>query len=48
MASNHELNTGLTQGTLLNNGRFELIEKIGQGGYGYVYSAHDNQNKGEK
>ena len=47
MASNHELNTGLTQGTLLNN-RFELIEKIGRGGYGCVYSAHDNQNKREK
>ena len=48
MASNHyELNTGLTQGTLLNN-RFELIESIGQGGFGTVYSAHDNQNKGEK
>jgi serine/threonine protein kinase len=48
MASNHhESNTGLTQGTLLNN-RFELIENIGQGGYGVVYSAHDNQNKREK
>ena len=36
------------KGELLNNGRFELIEKIGQGGFGCVYSAHDNQNRGER
>ena len=48
MASNYDLySTGLTQGTLLNS-RFEIIEKIGQGGFGQVYSAHDNENRGEK
>ena len=48
MASNYdELDTGLNKGELLNN-RFEIIEGIGQGGFGFVYSAHDNKNRGEK
>jgi serine/threonine protein kinase len=48
MASNYDLySSGLTQGTLLNS-RFEILEKIGQGGFGQVYSAHDNENRGEK
>ena len=46
MTSN-EFNTGLTQGTLLNN-RFELKEKISQGWFGTVYSALDYVNRGEK
>ena len=49
MASNYdEYDTGLKKGELLNSGRFEIIEKIGQGGFGCVYSAHDNHNRGEK
>ena len=48
MASNHyELNTGLKKGELLNK-RFEIIEGIGKGGFGFVYSAHDNENRREK
>ena len=49
MASNcDECSTALKKGELLHNGQFELIEKIGQGGFGKVYSAHDNQNNREK
>ena len=49
MASNYdEYDNALKSGELLNNGRFEIIEKIGQGGFGLVYSAYDNQNRGEK
>ena len=49
MASNYDsYSAGLTQGALLNNNRFEIIEKIGHGGFGQVYSAHDNQNNREK
>ena len=40
--------TGLKKGELLNNARFEIIEKIGEGAFGFVYSAHDNENKGAK
>ena len=49
MESNYdEYDTGFKKGALLSNGRFEIIEKIGQGGFGLVYSAHDNENRGEK
>ena len=49
MASNYDLyDNALKSGDLLNDGRFEIIEKIGQGGFGFVYSAYDNQNRGEK
>ena len=43
-----EYQTCFKKGELLNNGRFEIIEGIGNGGFGSVYSAHDNQNRGEK
>ena len=49
MASNYDMyDTGFKKGEILNNGRFEIIEKIGQGGFATVYSAHDNENRGEK
>lgn len=48
MASNrYKLDAGLKKGELLNK-RFEIIENIGQGGFGCVYSAHDNKKRGEK
>ena len=48
MASNYEMyDAGLKEGEILNN-RFEIIKKIGQGGFGFVYIAHDNENRGEK
>ena len=49
MASNYdEYNNELKSGELLNDGRFEIIEKIGQGSFGFVSSAYDKQNRGEK
>ena len=49
MASNYDAyDTGLKKGEILNNGRFEIIKKIGQGRFGLVYSAYDNENRGEK
>lgn len=49
MASKYDkYDTGLKKGELLNNDRFEIIEAIGQGGFGYVYSANDNQNNRKK
>ena len=49
MASTDNINDiGLKTGELLNNGRFEIIEEIGRGGFGAVYSAKDNQNSEEK
>ena len=38
---------GLKKGELLND-RFEIIDKIGQGAFGSVYSAYDKQNKRKK
>ena len=49
MASYYDIyDSSLKKGELLNNGQFEIVEKIGQGGFGTVYSAHDNENRGEK
>ena len=48
MASNYDMyDTGLKEGEILKS-RFEIIKKIGQSGFGFVYSVHDNENKGEK
>ena len=43
-----EFRAEVKKGDLLNNGRFEIIENIGQGGFGCVYSAHDNEKRGER
>ena len=49
MASNYDIyDNDLKKGELLNNGRFEVIERISQGAFGTVYSSHDNQNRREK
>ena len=49
MASNYEeYSTGIKKGELLHKDRFEIIKQIGQGGFGFVYSARDNENRGEK
>ena len=50
MASNYneQHSTELKEGDLLHKDRFKIIKKIGQGGFGFVYCARDNQNKGEK
>ena len=47
-ASDDIYDAGLKKGELLHNGRFEIIEKIGKGAFGAVYSAKDNQNGEEK
>jgi hypothetical protein len=47
-SSFEEYDTELKKGNLLNENRYEIIEKIGQGSFGVVYSAHDNENRGEK
>ena len=49
MASSDDIyDIGLKKGELLNSGRFEIIEEIGKGGFGALYSAKDNQNSEEK
>ena len=49
MALNYDKNcNGLKKGELIHNGQFEIIKQIGYGGFGFVYSAHDNDNRGEK
>lgn len=49
MASIYDIyDNDLKKGELLNNGQFEIIEKISQGGFGTVYSSHDNKNRREK
>ena len=54
MASNieneneHDDETWLKAGKKFNNGRFEIIKKIGQGGFGNIYLVYDNQNEKEK
>ena len=46
-SSYDEFHAEVKKGHLLND-RFEIIENIGQGGFGCVYSAHDNENRGER
>lgn len=54
MASNieneneHDDETWLKPGKKFNNDRFEIIKKIGQGGFGNIYLVYDNQNEKEK
>ena len=54
MASNiendneHDEETWLKAGKKFNNDRFEIIKKIGQGGFGNIYLVYDNQNEKEK
>ena len=40
MASSHAV-----ENKSFNNGRYDVIEKIGDGGFGVVYLALDNQEK---
>jgi len=47
-SNSKEYDTRLKKGDLLNKNRYEIIEKIGVGSFGRVYSAHDNENRGEK
>ena len=44
---NELYNTEIRKGELLND-RFEIIDKVGHGGFGSVYSAYDKQNKRKK
>lgn len=47
MASNYYIfDKKLKEGELLKD-RFEIIKQIGGGGFGTVYNAYDNKNKGE-
>ena len=48
MASNFDdYENDLRKGTILNS-RFEIIQRIGEGGFGIVYKAFDNDNEKEK
>ena len=38
----------LVKGTLLNDGRYEIIKEIGKGGFGNVFLVIDNENDKEK
>lgn len=44
MESLEYFETDLKKGDLLNN-RYELVEKIGQGGFGSVYKILDKENE---
>lgn len=48
MATNFgDYGNGYNKGDLLDD-RFEVIEKIGEGGFGIVYKVFDNENKKEE
>jgi serine/threonine protein kinase len=46
MAANNQ--PDLAKGTLLNDGRYEIVKEIGKGGFGNVFLVIDNENEKEK
>ena len=46
MAANNQ--PEFSKGTLLNDGRYEIVKEIGKGGFGNVFLVIDNENEKEK